>query len=67
MIEITVNDKKKEFNQNLTVSELLKELGLNSYTVVCEINKNIINKSEYSNHIIQNNDKINIIKFIGGG
>ncbi|WP_297522065.1 sulfur carrier protein ThiS [uncultured Clostridium sp.] len=49
------------------VIEILEKLNLDSKKVVVEINMDIIPVEEFSERIIQTDDKIEIISFVGGG
>ncbi|MEF3254321.1 MAG: sulfur carrier protein ThiS [Deferribacterales bacterium] len=66
-MKVRLNGKDIEINENITVAELLGILKLSDKNVVVEINMNIIPKEDYANIIIQENDKLEIIHFVGGG
>lgn len=55
---------KEGFN---TVSELLGFLKINENRVVVELNKEIINVKDFPEIILNEEDKIEIIAFVGGG
>ncbi|MBV68845.1 MAG: thiamine biosynthesis protein ThiS [Pelagibacterales bacterium] len=46
---------------------LLNFLEIDGNGIAIEINLIVIPKSQYKNTIIKNNDKIEIVQFIGGG
>jgi len=54
-------------DENLTAIELLEELGLADKKLALEINEEIIPRSSFAEHKINNADKIEIIHAIGGG
>ncbi|MDE5557056.1 MAG: sulfur carrier protein ThiS [Ruminococcus sp.] len=62
---ITVNGEKLDFSGN--ISELLDVLEYNGKRVAVELNENIVPKSEYDNTIISDGDKLEIVRFVGGG
>ena len=62
---ITVNGEKIDFSGN--ISELLGVLEYNGKRVAVELNENIVPKSEYDNTIISDGDKLEIVRFVGGG
>lgn len=66
-MQITINGEKKIINDNLTLTELVKELGIDSNRVAVELNMSIINKADYSKTILKDNDSLEIVSFIGGG
>lgn len=62
-----VNGKVYSFEGNITVSDLLKKLNLNSDLVVVEVNLNIVYKENFSDKVLNDSDRIEIISFVGGG
>ena len=62
-----VNGIEMKFDTNITVIELLQKLEIDKDKVVIEINLEIIPKENYSNRIINDDDKIEIVGFVGGG
>lgn len=61
-----VNGKKKEFEGYL-VNKMLEELGLNKEKVVIELNLEILPKEQYDKTTLREDDKIEIVAFVGGG
>ena len=66
-INIYINGESKKIKDELSVLSLLKLLNLNKNNIAVEINREIINKSNYNAYIIKENDRIEIVNFIGGG
>ena len=66
MAKIQINGRKIALKQNLSISDLLKKYKLNKKKVAIELNGKILNKNNY-NRKLKNNDKIEIVHFIGGG
>lgn len=62
-----VNGKEMNFAENLTVLELLKNLSISENRVVVEVNYNIITKEQFSEVILNKEDKVEIVSFVGGG
>lgn len=62
-----VNGKKLEKGELNTVYDLLKSLNVNSKRVVVEINKKIVNSCDYNEILLNHEDVIEIIAFVGGG
>lgn len=61
-----VNGKEMHF-ENITIVRLLENLNLDMNKVVVEVNLDIISKENYSEYILNKEDKIEIISFVGGG
>ena len=62
-----VNGKKVEKGELNTVYDLLKSLNVNSKRVVVELNKEIVNSCNYNEILLNHEDVIEIIAFVGGG
>ena len=52
---------------NLSILDLLKRYKLNNKKVAIELNGKIITKANLSRKHLKNNDKIEVVHFIGGG
>lgn len=63
---IIVNGEKIE-NNFATLGEYLRFANYNPLSVAVEINEEIVPKSEYENIALKDGDKIEIVKFVGGG
>ena len=67
MAKIKLNGKKVVIKTNYSISDLLKKYKLTNKKVAIEYNGAIISKSNYKKKYLKNNDKIEIVHFIGGG
>ena len=66
-IKINVNGKKVIFNKNETIEILIKKLKIPLNKVAIELNKKILDKKKIKKIKLSDNDKIEIVHFIGGG
>ena len=66
-IKIKINGKIKSINQDSTLSVVLKNLKIPLNKVAIELNEEIIDKKKINKIILNKNDKIEIVHFIGGG
>jgi thiamine biosynthesis protein ThiS len=66
-MEIMINGEKRAFDTPLTVTGLLRSLGINPLSVVVERNFKIVPRSEMEEETVQDADSIEIIKLVGGG
>jgi len=66
-IKIRVNDKLKMVYENTNLYKLLDKLKIPLKKVAIELNQEIIDKKKLKKVILKNNDKIEIVHFIGGG
>ncbi len=49
------------------VSELVSKLNLNKDIVAIELNKKIVHRENFDNTKLNDNDKLEIVKVVGGG
>ena len=66
-IKIKANGNYIYLNDKCTVKTLLKKKNIPLNMVAIELNKKILNKSKINKIFLKNNDKIEIVHFIGGG
>ena len=66
-IKIKVNGKKLIFDHNVSAEKLTKKLKIPLNKVAIELNKKILDKKKLKKIKLNNNDKIEIVHFIGGG
>ena len=67
MAKIQLNGKKVVIKLNYSLFDLLKKYKLNNKKVAIEHNGAIIPKNSYKKKKLKNNDKVEIVHFIGGG
>ncbi len=67
MTKIYLNGKETEITKELTVKEFILSQGLDNKMIAVAINMKIIHKNEYCKTIINNGDKIEIVRPVGGG
>lgn len=63
---VKINGEEKEI-AGKSLLEYLKEAGFEPERVVVERNLDIISKDEFGNTIIQDEDVIEVLRFVGGG
>ena len=66
-IKIKVNGKIKSINENNNLLNLINSLKIPIKKVAIELNEEIVDKRKLRNITLKNNDKIEIVHFIGGG
>tara|TARA_Y100000590_G_scaffold467725_1_gene647632 strand:+ start:2256 stop:2501 length:246 start_codon:yes stop_codon:yes gene_type:complete len=67
MAKIQLNGKKLKIQTNLSIKDLIKKYRLEENKIAIELNGTILPKNLYKNKKIKENDKIEIVQFIGGG
>ena len=66
-IAITVNGKTRTLEAELSLQDLLQDLGMAKGQIAVELNGNIVPRSQFSSQRISNLDRIEIVQAIGGG
>jgi thiamine biosynthesis protein ThiS len=64
---ITVNGQQRPSKLGSTVTDLLRELGLDSGRVAIERNLEILSRPDWQKTVIQDGDRYEIVQFVGGG
>ena len=65
--KIQLNGDLYEINDGTNLNELLNKLKIERNKVAIEVNGEIIEKNKYPNLILNKNDRVEIVHFIGGG
>lgn len=64
---LTVNGENRDFDDVLSVAQLLRDIGLDARKVAVERNMEIVAKSAYETTMLAQGDRLEIVHFIGGG
>ena len=65
--KIQLNGTSYEINKGSNLNELLNKLKIQKNKVAVEVNGEIVEKNKYSNLVLNRDDKVEIVQFIGGG
>jgi sulfur carrier protein len=67
LINITINGHRKKIKQNMTIKKLLEDLKVLDKTMAVAVNMKIVKKDEWNKYILNENDKVEALNFVGGG
>lgn len=67
MINVIVNGEKVIVPDNINLSELLKHLELPSERIAVELNREVVRRLNWEKIAVAENDKLEIVHFVGGG
>ncbi len=67
MVSLNVNGEERRFEEPLTVSGLLRALGIRAAAIAVEVNRTVVPKSRHETHRLQSGDAVEIVTFVGGG
>ena len=62
-----VNGEIFEFREGMTVSNLIAEMGFSEAMVAVELNLDILPRDSFSSTVLEENDCIEVVRFVGGG
>ena len=65
--KIQLNGDLYEINNGTSLNQLLNKLNIQKNKVAVEVNGEIVEKNKYSNLILNKDDRVEIVQFIGGG
>jgi thiamine biosynthesis protein ThiS len=66
-MNIIVNGDVQQVAQHITLIDFLQSISQPTTNIAIEVNNEIVPRSLYEEFILHNNDKIEIIKAVGGG
>ena len=62
-----INGEIKTFDKELSLQELLELLSLEGKVMAAAVNMEIVKQDEWSRYRLKNNDKLELLDFVGGG
>jgi thiamine biosynthesis protein ThiS len=66
-LRVYVNGEVKELSGPITLAELITQLDLPAARVAVELNRNVVRRSQWSETMIHDDDRLEIVHFVGGG
>jgi sulfur carrier protein len=66
-MDIILNGANREIPEHTSAAALLQTLGLANRRLALEINREIVPRSRFDQHMIQPGDRVEIVHAIGGG
>ncbi len=66
-MRIICNGQPRDLDEATSLAAMLAMLELDPNTVVAEVNKKIIERDQYEDLRLRDGDRIELIRFVGGG
>ncbi len=66
-MKIILNGEATQIDNNSTVLQVLQKYKLDSELTVVEINLTVLKKEQFNTFFVKEDDKIELIRFMGGG
>lgn len=67
MPTIVLNGEVRRLEAGQTVSDLLRELRLDSRQVAVERNREVVPRAEHGSTVLAEGDQLEVVTFVGGG
>jgi len=66
-VTLTVNGTAKTVADNLTLAQLVRELGLEKNPIAIELNRNVVPRDRHGDTRLAEGDRLEIVTLVGGG
>ncbi len=66
-MKIIINGQEKEFEANVTLKDVIEQLQIKDKVMASAVNMNIIKKENWGTYTLCDNDKVELLEFVGGG
>jgi len=66
-VRVRVNGEERVLPPSTSVADLLAQLGLPVARVAVEFNREILPKPSYPETVLRDDDRLEIVQFVGGG
>jgi sulfur carrier protein len=66
-MDIICNGEQRAVKEQTTLTDLAATFDLDPRTLVAEVNGRIIEHRDFADRILQEGDKVELIRFVGGG
>jgi sulfur carrier protein len=66
-MKLIINGIEKKFETPLTILEILEKLEIKDKAMAVAVNMEIVKKDKWDTFIPKENDKLEVLQFVGGG
>ena len=66
-MNLIVNGEKIECEENSTLQAVITSLKIEDKVMAAAVNMEIVKKDEWSTYIVKEDDKLELLQFVGGG
>ncbi len=64
---LIINGEIKEFDSNMTLEQIIINLEIENKVMAAAINMDVVKQDKWDTCIPKNDDKIELLQFVGGG
>ena len=66
-MRVYINGESKEVQGTPTLAELITQLDLPAARIAVELNREVVRRSDWDNTVLHDDDRVEIVHFVGGG
>ena len=66
-MNIVVNGEDREYEESITLSSLIDDLGIKVSVMAGAVNMEIVKKDDWDSYKLADGDKVELLHFVGGG
>lgn len=66
-MQLTINGEKRDFADGLSLAALVEQMTVKAERVAVELNLDIVPRDRWSQTMLQDGDRLEIVHFVGGG
>ncbi len=66
-MNLIVNGEEKQFEENSTLQTIITNLKIEDKVMAAAVNMEIVKKDEWNTYIVKEDDKLELLQFVGGG
>ena len=66
-MKVFVNGDEKDHSDGISLMELIEQLDLPAARIAIELNREVVRRSEWGSTMLKDEDRIEIVHFVGGG
>ena len=67
LLQVYVNGETRELSGPTSLAELITQLDLPAARIAVELNRVVVRRSDWDTAVLQDQDRIEIVHFVGGG
>ena len=66
-MKVYVNGESKDLSGTSSLAELISQLELPVARIAIELNREVVRRNDWGSTMLQDDDRIEIVHFVGGG
>jgi thiamine biosynthesis protein ThiS len=66
-MKVFVNGESRELSGAPSLADLITQLELPATRIAVELNREVVRRNDWSGTMLQENDRVEIVHFVGGG